>query len=208
MKRFLLYSVLFIVGLLSNISLSAQQSDTSQAQLKVVNANIQCPFEGNSQIYFLSLQHRKARIYRSTRYKGDIAYEYNYPFKDKLIGIAGLTTSHGVIINDRSFIGAGIGLLFSAPDGIIDQDRAMMPIFVTAKRYFPIGKRYNSLFVSLDAGTYVGPKDTYVFPRVGFSFACKKWRSVDLSVGYQKLFPLFDFGEDSGYAGIKLSYCW
>ena len=65
MKRFLLYSVLFIVGLLSNISLSAQQSDTSQAQLKVVNANIQCPFEGNSQIYFLSLQHRKARIYRS-----------------------------------------------------------------------------------------------------------------------------------------------
>lgn len=31
---------------------------------------------------------------------------------------------------------------------------------------------------------------------------------MDLSVGYQKLFPLFDFGEDSGYAGIKLSYCW
>lgn len=44
------------------------------------------------------------------RYQGEVAYEFNQLFDDLAFGMAGFTTTHGVRIKEKLFVGVGTGI--------------------------------------------------------------------------------------------------
>lgn len=138
------------------------------------------------------------------RYQGDVAYEFTQLFDDLAFGIAGFTTTHGVRIREKLFVGAGTGIFsFSAYGLMIPYYAVLVPVYTTLKGYYPIGKK-TKLFTSLDIGTYIGPMIAYLYPRIGISFLHSRHRQLNISWGCHIVFADF---KDSGI-GLRLSYSW
>ncbi len=138
------------------------------------------------------------------RYQGEVAYEFTQLFDDLSFGIAGFTTTHGVRIKEKLFVGVGTGFYSLSAYGLmIPYYVVVVPIYATIKGYYPIGKKVK-WFTSLDVGTYIGPMMAYIYPRIGISFLHSRHRQLNISTGCHIAFADF---KDSGI-GLKLSYSW
>ena len=139
------------------------------------------------------------------RYQGEVAYEFNQLFDDLAFGMAGFTTTHGVRIKEKLFVGVGTGIFsFYAYWLMIPYYVVVVPIYTTIKGYYPIGKKVK-WFTSLDVGTHIGPMMAYIYPRIGISFLHSRHHRLNISTGCHLAFT--DFKDSSGI-GLKLSYSW
>ena len=142
-----------------------------------------------------------------TRYQGEVAYEFTQLFRDFASGVAGFTTTHGVSIRGKIFVGAGTGLFSLSVCGLmIPYYAVLVPVYTTVKGYYSIGKK-TKLFTSLDIGTYIGPMIAYFYPRIGISFLHNRHRKLSISSGVHIANPFSDFKDSSGI-GLRLSYSW
>lgn len=140
------------------------------------------------------------------RYQGEVAYEFTQLFDDLAFGIAGFTTTHGVRIKEKLFVGAGTGIFSLSAYGLmIPYYVVLVPVYASVKGYYPLCKKVK-WFTSLDIGTYIGPMMVYFYPRTGISFLHSRHRQLNVSLGCQISNLFLDF-KDSGI-GLKLSYSW
>lgn len=184
MRKFILFSITLAIVSLFPVSMQAQHPDNLPKERQTSNK------QDN----------------RRVRYQGDVAIEHILNLDDCILGFTGVTTTHGVRIDDMFFFGAGAGCFTWAPLTIIYFEYFDVSLFFSVKGYFPIGRR-KKLCVSFDVGENLEPADIYIYPRVGISFLHGKHRQINISVGYQKTSPFSEF-DDPGSIGLKVSYSW
>lgn len=123
------------------------------------------------------------------RYSAEVDLGYSLTFEKYGVDLSdriNLTTTHGVMFNERLFVGAGVALdYFYSSNG----DWFMMPLYGNVKGFLPLSEK-TSLFASVDVGysLYLSGEDTvgsgafYCCPSVGL-----KLNSFKLQVGYDIL---------------------
>lgn len=144
-----------------------------------------------------------------SRYSADVDLGYTLTFDKEGISLSdriNFSTTHGVMFNERFFVGAGAGL-----DYFFDSEGEwyMMPLYANVKGFLPLSEK-TSLFASVDVGYSlylsgyytVGSGAFYCSPAVGV-----KLSSFKLQVGYNILsFSDDGFSDSVGAMQFKIGY--
>ena len=131
-----------------------------------------------------------------SRYSGEVDFGYSLSFEKFGIEMSdriNVSTTHGVMFNERFFLGAGAGLDYAYET---DVEVFMIPVYANVKGFLPISEK-SSVFASADIGYTIGIENDY-----GNSVSCfyccpsigLKMNKFKIQVGYSMLVDLVTIG--------------
>lgn len=128
-----------------------------------------------------------------SRYSGEVDLGYSLSLNEifDLGDRVGVSTTHGILLNERLFLGAGVGV-----DYDYDFEQIMMPVYANLKGFLPLSEK-TSIFASADIGYTIGFDNDYG-ESIGCFYCCPavgvKLNKFKVQVGYSMLVDVLTCG--------------
>ena len=126
-----------------------------------------------------------------SRYSGEVDFGYSLSL-DEVFDQVGVSTTHGISINERLFLGAGVGVNYA-----YDIEQVMMPVYANLKGFLPLSEK-TSFFASADVGYTIGFDNDYLGGSVSGFYCCPavgvKLNKFKVQVGYSMLVDYITLG--------------